>query len=102
MRLTFLAVAFFAQLPQIATAEALELICENPRREYHVVYDRSFGTVKAGDTSYNVLAVEETAERLVVVGLTVNDGPAFRLHIRPYKKMELFAGSQLIQTDGCR
>lgn len=85
-----------------ASAETISLVCENPRREYLVSYDPALNTVHADDTLYRVLAVEETPDRLVVVGLTVKDGPTFRLHIRPYKKMELLAGSQLIQTDGCR
>ncbi len=102
MRLIIPAAIIRVMLPQIATADAVTLICENPRREYRVVYDMAFGTVFADDTQYRVLAIEDTTDRLVVVGLTANDGPTFRLHIRPYKKMELFAGNQLFQTDGCR
>lgn len=84
-----------------AHASPLRMICEGPRQEYLVTYD-VLGTLHAGDTQYRVLAKEETAERLVIVGLTVNDGPTFRAHFRPYKKMEFFADNQLFQTDGCR
>jgi hypothetical protein len=56
-----------------ALAETLSLVCENPRQEYLVSYDPALSTVHADDTLYRVLAVEETPERLVVVGLTVNE-----------------------------
>lgn len=32
----------------------------------------------------------------------VNDGPTFRAHFLPHKKIEFFSGNQLVQTDGCR
>lgn len=102
MKYSLFAALAFSVTVGMASAETVNLICENPRREYLVSYDPSLSTVHANDTLYRVLAVDETPDRLVVVGLTVNDGPTFRLHIRPYKKMELFAGSRLIQTDGCR
>lgn len=85
-----------------ADAAQLSMICESPRQEYRVTYDATFGTLDAGDTQYRILATEETAGRLVIVGLTVNDGPTFRAHFRPYKKMEFFTDNQLFQTDGCR
>ena len=102
MRSILLAAMAIPAVTGEALAETLSLVCENPRQEYLVSYDPAKSTVHANDTLYRVLAVEETPERLVVVGLTVNDGPTFRLHIRPYKKMEFFSGSQLFQTDGCR
>lgn len=102
MRNSLFAALAISVTADMASAGTITLICENPRREYLVSYDPSLSTVHADDTPYRVLAVEETPDRLVVVGLTVKDGPTFRLHILPNKKMELFAGSQLIQTDGCR
>lgn len=87
---------------QTAHATPSAMICENQRREYAVNFDEVSQTLYADDTLYRVLAVEKTAEKFVVVGLTVNDGPTFRAHFRPYKKMEFFSDSQLIQTDGCR
>lgn len=83
-------------------ATPIEMVCENPHREYILNYDPEFGTVYANETAYHILAVENTAERLVVAGVTVADGPTFRLHIRPYKKLEFFSGNQLTQTDGCK
>lgn len=88
--------------PSVAQADFQTLICENPRQEYVVKYDLATKQVLASDTAYRVLAVEQADERLVMVGLTVGDGPTFRLHIRPYKKIEFFSDNQLIQTDGCR
>jgi hypothetical protein len=78
------------------------MVCENPRREYQVTYEEGSGSFKADETHYRVLAVERSADRYIVVGLTVEDGPTFRAHFFPYKKMEFFADSQLMQTDGCR
>jgi len=96
--------AFVAAIlsPYAAEAAKLTMICENPRQEYEVRFDKAMNSMRAGDADYRILAVEETTERLVVVGLTVDDGPTFRAHFRPYKKMEFFTGSQLYQTDGCR
>lgn len=85
-----------------ASASQLTMICENPRREYQVTYDATLETLHADDTQYRILAKEETPDRFVIVGLTVNGGPTFRAHFRPYKKMEFFADNQLSQTDGCR
>lgn len=102
MRVILLAALVVPAISGEVLADTISMVCENPRREYHVTYHPALGAVYADETLYRVLAVEETPERLVVVGLTVNDGPTYRLHIRPYKKMELFSGSQLIQTDGCR
>lgn len=85
-----------------AMAETIEMVCENPGREYVVVFDTDQNTVYANDTLYQVLAVERTSDRFVVVGVTVNNGPTFRLHLHPYKKMELYVDNQLFQTDGCR
>ncbi|OJY34633.1 MAG: hypothetical protein BGP11_16115 [Rhodobacterales bacterium 65-51] len=88
--------------PSVAQADFQTLICENPRQEYVVKYDLATKQVLASETAYRVLAVEQAGERLVMVGLTTGDGPTFRLQIRPYKKIEFFSDSQLIQTDGCR
>jgi len=84
-----------------------KLACENARREYVIAYKGGplpsvYATAEGGDTPYEVLAVEETKDRHIVTGLTLNDGSTYRLHLRPYKKMEYFVDSQLFQTDGCR
>ncbi len=83
-------------------AETFRLICENQRREYAMVFDDETRSLKAGDTDYRVLAVERHDDRFIVVGLTVDQGPTFRLHLSPYRKIEFFIGNQLFQTDGCR
>lgn len=89
---------------QSATAGSgpLTMICENFRQEYTVRFDRHMNSFKADSTDYKILAVEDTSERLVVVGLTVNGGPTFRAHFRSYKKIEFYTDNQLYQTDGCR
>jgi len=88
--------------PAPAKAAKLKMVCENPRREYVLTFDEAANTVFADETQYRVLAVEKTKSRLLVTGLTVNDGPTFRAHFRPYKKIEFFSDNQLTQTDGCR
>jgi hypothetical protein len=88
--------------PHMALSQNHNMICENPRREYVIKFDDALNQFHADDTAYKVLAVERSGERFIVVGLTVNDGPTFRAHFRPYKKMEFFTDNQLFQTDGCR
>ena len=99
---TSLAVVLLVSTSTSAATKQLTMICENLRREYQVTYDVTAGTLHADDTQYRILLKEETVDRLVIVGLTVNDGPTFRAHFRPYKKVEFFADNQLSQTDGCR
>ncbi len=65
-----------------AHSDELTLICESARREYLVSFRAYTNTFRANNTYYRVLAVERDEERLVVVGLTVNDGPTFRAHFR--------------------
>src|SRR6478609_196182 len=85
-----------------AQGRTIEMICKNPRQEYTVIFDEVSKSFRVGETPYDVLAVEKTSERFVVVGLTVNDGQTFRAHFLPYKMMEFFKGKQLYQADGCR
>ncbi|MFJ1307954.1 hypothetical protein [Agrobacterium sp. P15N1-A] len=93
----------FTGIGTSALASEIEtMVCENPRREYQVRFARSENSFLADKTAYRILAVEETSEKLIVVGVTVGDGPTFRAHFKPYKKMEFFSDSQLQQTDGCR
>ncbi|MDR2311649.1 MAG: hypothetical protein LBE54_11755 [Brucellaceae bacterium] len=95
--------AILLLMPSVqAHAAKLKMVCESPRREYLLTYDETTKTMYADKTLYRVLAVEKTQKKLVVVGLTVNDGPTFRAHFLPYKKIEFFSDNQLIQTDGCR
>lgn len=85
-----------------ADAKPLKMICENPRQEYAIAFDKSARSFRAGETDYRVLAVEDTEEKLIVAGVTVEDGPAFRAHFRPYKKIEFYSGNDLMQADGYR
>jgi hypothetical protein len=86
-------------------AKAHSLVCENSRQQYLVVFDdRSNVFVVNPDTTntrYRVLAVERTDTKFIIVGLTTNDGPTFRAHFGPYKKIEYYVGDELYQTDGC-
>lgn len=89
-----------------ASTDTYQLICENPRREYTVRFSDGDTSIHVGapegTTLYRVLAVEQTAERHVVVALTINDGPTVRLSLRPYLRMEYWSRSELVQTDACR
>lgn len=92
--------------PAYASADTYQLICENPRREYTVSFSDGDTNLQVGVTEgvthYRVLAIEKTAERHIVVALTINDGPTVRLSLRPYRRMEFWSGNQLFQTDACR
>lgn len=85
-----------------ARAATLRMVCENPRRDYVVTYEEGAKTMSANETAYRVLAVDRTKQKLVVAGLTVDDGPTFRAHFRPEKKIEYFSDNALMQTDTCR
>lgn len=103
MRMALAVLALALALPGSANASnSMTMICENPRQEYVVRFSKAMNSLSAGETQYRVLAVEETKDRMVIVGLTINDGPTLRAHFRPYKKMEFFTDNQLFQTDGCR
>lgn len=87
-------------------AKTIQLICENPRREYVVSFSEGDANLKVaaeeGFTLYRVLAVENSNARYVLVALTPDSGPTVRLSLRPYMKMEYWSGSELLQTDACR
>lgn len=102
LRIIALAATLFLIPSLQAHAAKLKMVCESPRREYLLTYDEATKTMYADKTLYQVLAVEKTQNKIVVVGLTVNDGPTFRAHFSPYKKIEFFSDNQLFQTDGCR
>lgn len=85
-----------------AAAGVISMICQNPRREYVLTYNTDDRSLVLGDTSYKVLAVERTEDRFIVAGTTVNGGPTFQLHIRPYRKIDFYSDGSLDQTDGCR
>lgn len=78
LRSTLLASAVSTACSIHANAATLTMICENPRREYVITFDEGMNSLHADDTPYRILAVEKTSSRLVVAGLTVNEGPTFR------------------------
>ena len=81
------------------------LICENPRREYLVIYRPGASELvlnpDSDGTRYPILVDDNTDAQHVVTASTPGDGPTARLHLRPYLKMEFWTGGQLLQTDGC-
>lgn len=81
------------------------LICENPRREYLVVYSPGAADIvlnpDSDATRYAVLVDDNADATHVVTAATTGNGPTARLHLRPYLKMEFWADGQLLQTDGC-
>jgi len=101
-RLPLMLAAFGMLVAFEARAATLRMVCENPRRNYVVTYEEGAKTLSANETAYRVLAVERTKRRLVIAGLTVDDGPTFQAHFRPEKKIEYFSNNALLQTDGCR
>jgi hypothetical protein len=90
---------------ELAEAKTLQLACENPRREYLVKYQEGAREILLNPDTENsglrVLAVENTTDKYVVAAQTPNGGPAVRLHLRPYLKIEYWVDGQLFQTDGC-
>ena len=87
-----------------ASAET-RLICENPGREYLVVYSPGApALVLNPDTSateYQVLVDDNSDGSHIITVVTPNSGPTARLHLRPYLKMEFWSEGQVLQTDGC-
>lgn len=81
------------------------LICENPRREYLVVYSPGASDLilnpDSGRTTYSILVDDFSDKSHVVTASTSNGGPTARLHLRPYLKMEFWSDGELTQTDGC-
>tara|TARA_R110002074_G_scaffold329462_1_gene499950 strand:+ start:689 stop:1054 length:366 start_codon:yes stop_codon:yes gene_type:complete len=82
-----------------------QLICENPRREYLVIYSPGFAALilnpDSDATEYQVLVDDNADASHVITASTPNAGPTVRLHLRPYVKMEFWSEGQVVQTDGC-
>lgn len=81
------------------------LICENPRREYLVIYSPGASALvlnpDSDRTLYSILVDDLSDGWHVITATTPNGGPTARLHLRPYMKMEFWSGGQVVQTDGC-
>lgn len=93
-----------SSLPALGQAET-RLICENPGREYLVIYEPGVPHLllspDSDATSYPILVDDIADASHVVTAATVEGGPTARLHLRPYLKMEFWSDGQVIQTDGC-
>ena len=102
---TFFLAILFLQLHAQAVNAEITLICENPRREYIVIYEPGTPYLllnpDSEETRYVIEVDDNRDGSHVVTTLTVEGGPTARLHLRPYQKMEYWDGGQLIQTDGC-
>lgn len=89
----------------IAVASEMRLICENPRREYLVVYTPGAESLllnpDAEGANYSILIDDNSDGHHIVTASTPNGGPTARLHLRPYLKMEFWSGGEVMQTDGC-
>ncbi len=100
--LAVIGVGLFAALPSSA---GTKLICENPRREYLVIYEPGSLFVllnpDSDSTKYKVIVDDNSDGSHIVTTETIEGGPTARLHLRPYQKMEIWSGGQLIQTDAC-
>ena len=78
---------------------------ENTGKEYVVRFNKDTRelTLTRGDvTPYQVQAVNEAPNLLIVSGLTVKGGPTFRAHFSPDKIMEYFFTDGDAQKDHCR
>jgi hypothetical protein len=87
-------------------AFAAEMICKNPGREYYVVYEQGMPAVllnpDSDKTAWPVLSLLfDDSQHVVIVDLG-QPGMTAQVHIRPYKKVDIFSGGQLVQTDACR
>jgi hypothetical protein len=78
---------------------------EGKGKDYVVRFDKDRRelTLTRGDvTPYEVQAVKEASNSLIVSGLTVKGGPTFRAHFSPDKMMEYFLPGMDVQKDHCR
>ncbi len=104
MRSIFIASVSFLSI-QATAASAVSLVCENPRREYLVIYEPGARNILINPDSDNVgypISVDDLGDDAhKVTASTPNGGPTAVLHLRPYQKFEYWSDGQLIQTDGC-
>jgi hypothetical protein len=89
----------------VPAAAGTRLICENPRREYLVLYSPGASDLvlnpDSDRTLFPILVDDVSDGSHVVTATTPNGGPTARLHLRPYLKMEYWSGGEVVQTDGC-
>jgi hypothetical protein len=83
----------------------ISLICENPGREYLVMYEQGSPFLllnpDSDATKYRVVVDDNSDGSHVITAETFAGGPTAQLHLRPYQKMEFWSDGQLMQTDAC-
>lgn len=102
----FLTISCLVLLAGVTPAAAdTRLICQNPGREYLVVYSQGAAALilnpDSESTKLKVLVDDLTDSSHVVTASTSSDEHIVRLHLRPYLKMEFWSEGQITQTDGC-
>ncbi|GGD48000.1 hypothetical protein [Sinisalibacter lacisalsi] len=102
VRLACSTVAVFAF---VGVSFAESLICENPRREYNLVYDQGEAEVLINPDSAKVAwpvtsSLMDDRQHVVMVELG-REGMTAQIHIRPFQKVDIFSRGELIQTDAC-
>lgn len=103
-RIAGIAVLLLASSHAIAAAD-YSLICQNPAHDYLVTFsDGDKVAVVDPDsaaTEHPVLATIRTdAEHIIVLG-TPDPTVTELLHLRPFQKIDVYGGGELVQTDAC-
>lgn len=98
-------ISILALVSTTSMAEAYSLTCSNPGREYNLVYEQGMGAAiinpDSEKTQWPVLAsILDDRQHVVFVNIG-NENMAAIIHLRPYKKIEIFQSGSIIQTDGC-
>jgi len=65
--------------PSGGAADTFSIVCENPRREYQLIYEEGARNPDSENVQYTVLAEETSPERHIVAAQTPSNGPALRL-----------------------
>lgn len=106
MRFSLLSVmVMMVGMPTFVIAQDTSLTCQNPGREYNVIYQEGASELvidpDSTATKMRILVDEKDDQRHVVTVETVEGGPTGRLHLRPYLKLEYWTDGEIMQTDGC-
>jgi len=100
-------IPFAAAFTVVTSASyASGMVCKNPGREYLLVYEQGDKAAVMNPDSDNakwmVLATLFDDRKHVVVVDLGQPGMAGLVHLRPYRKVEIFSNGKLVQTDGCQ